>query len=216
MPFGACSLWPEREQVDLGTLQVDRHLADGLHRIGVEQRTRFVREFGQDLHRKDRARLVIGPHHAGDGRLRAQRTTIGLDIQPPAGVHEVVVDLHAAALLQPGAESEDRRMLDLRRDDLVAPALGLERGEQRGVVGFRAAARPDDLVVELGAEQRLHLLPCRLQRSADRRAEGMHGRGIAELLREEWRHGLDRRRIDTGGGVVVEINRPHFSAPSQE
>ena len=168
-----------------------------------------MRQLGQQLDREDRAGLVVRPHDAGDGGLRAQRTAIGVDVQAAARIHGDVVDLDPAALLQPGAKVEDGRMLHRRGDDLVAAALRLERGKQGSVVGLRAAARPDDLVVVFGAQQRLHLLPRGLQRAAHRGAEAVDGGGVAELLGEEGQHGLHHVGIDPGGRVVVEVNGSH-------
>jgi hypothetical protein len=91
-------------------------------------------------------------------------------------------------------------------DDLVAHRVGFERRQQRRVVTLRAAAGEDDFVVELRAEQRLHLPARRLDGAADLRAEGVDGRRVAELLGEEWQHGRHHARIDAGCGVVVEIN----------
>ena len=154
--FGRMQLMAgERQHVDFRGLQIDRHLADGLHRIGVEQRTGVVGEIGELLDRKDRAGFIVRPHDRGDCGFWPQRFAVGIDVEPAAAVHRRVVYFNTAVLLQPLAQGQDRRMFHHGCDDFVAAGLGFQRRQQCGVVGFGAAAGVDDLVIEFGAEQGL-------------------------------------------------------------
>ena len=100
-------------------------------------------------------------------------------------------------------------MFHRRGDNLTAPALRLNGGEQRGVVRFGAAGGPNDFMIEFGPEQRLHPLARGLQRPTHRRAEAVHRRGVAEMLGEQRDHRLHHRRINPRGGIVVEIYGAH-------
>ena len=64
----------------------------------------------------------------------------------------------------------------------------------------------DDLGVMLGAEQGLHALAGLLECHAHLVAVLMQGQQVAELLGEEWQHGLQHLGGDHGGGVVVRID----------
>ena len=82
MPLGPCSLCPgQRQHVDFGRFQVDRNLADRLHRVGVEQRAGVMGHLGELRDREDRPGLVVGPHDRRDRGPRPERAPIGFDIQ---------------------------------------------------------------------------------------------------------------------------------------
>ena len=100
-------------------------------------------------------------------------------------------------------------MLDAGGDDLVAAVLGLERRENRRVVGLRAARGEHDLVVECRAEQRLQLLARLLHRFRDLRAESVCRRCISELVGKIRQHRRHDSRVGAGGRIVIEIDRPH-------
>ena len=100
-------------------------------------------------------------------------------------------------------------MLDGRGDHLAAPLLRLERRENGRGVGLGSARCEDDLRLVLGPEKFGNLAARLLDRLADLVAEAVHRRGIAELLGEERQHGLDDRRVDHRGGVVVHVDISH-------
>lgn len=56
------------------------------------------------------------------------------------------------------------------------------------------------------AQQGLDLLARPFDLAADRGAEGVHRRRVAEMLGEKRQHFRQHVGIDPGGGVVVEIN----------
>src|SRR6266567_9517954 len=85
-------------------------------------------------------------------------------------------------------QRENGGMFNRRRDDLVATALGIKRRENGGIVGFGAARREHDLVVEGGAEQGLQVLACLLYRACDFTTESVGRGGISELLGEKRQH----------------------------
>lgn len=119
------------------------------------------------------------------------------------------MDLDATGLFQVLAQLQQGRMLDHGGNHLVAPGHGLERREDGGIVALRPAGGEDDLVIMLGADQRLYALARLLDGAGHIRAEGVHGGSIAELLGKKGQHGGDHGRIDAGGGIVVEIDGLH-------
>jgi hypothetical protein len=139
----------------LGRLEIDRGLADRLHRIGVKEGTRFMGHLGQPIDGKDGARLVVGPHHRRDRRARSERAPEGLYIETALRVDTDEVHFDPARLLQLTDEREDCRMLHARGDDLVTALLGQKRGENCRIVGLGAARGKNDLVVEGRSQQRL-------------------------------------------------------------
>ena len=66
-----------RQRVGAAGGEVDRHLADRLHRVGVERDADLVRDRGQRRESADGADLVVGPHHAGDGDVGAVAERLG-------------------------------------------------------------------------------------------------------------------------------------------
>ena len=60
MPLRAWNLWPERPSyVHVPVVHVDGHGAHGLHRIGVEQHTRFMGDFADLADGPDGADLLL-------------------------------------------------------------------------------------------------------------------------------------------------------------
>src|SRR5262249_1032837 len=63
----------DAQQVDAHRLDVERHLAGGLHGVGVEQDALLLADFADLLNRLYGADLVVGGHEADEDRLRRQR-----------------------------------------------------------------------------------------------------------------------------------------------
>ena len=65
MPFGPYILWAVRLSRSMPiVLDVDRHLADRLHRVGVEQDALLLAQLADGLDRLERADLVVRGHDA--------------------------------------------------------------------------------------------------------------------------------------------------------
>jgi hypothetical protein len=90
--------------------------------------------------RLDRADLVVGMHHAHEDGARRERAPdiVGIDAARP--VDREIGDAGALAL-EEAAWGQDRRVLDLTGDDLIAGfASGEEDALERQIVGLAATA----------------------------------------------------------------------------
>ena len=97
----------ERHQVDVVLDHVDRNLADGLRRVGVQQHALRLRDLADLGDRLQHADFVVGVHDAdqdrlvGDGRLQL------VEIDQAVGLHRQIGHAHAV-LFEPLAGVEDR------------------------------------------------------------------------------------------------------------
>ena len=198
----------QRQHVDFGGLQVDRQLADGLHRVAVEHDAFFMRHLGHFLDRKQRPGFVVGPHDGDDRDAVVEQGLVLVEIDAALLVHRQLVH-HVALFFELVAQRQDGRVLDHGGDDAAPFGLRLDGGEDGGGIGFGTAGGEDDFGIVRGAEQGLHLDPGLLQRLAHLCAETVDGRGIAELLGEERQHGFDDRRIAGRRCVVVHVDGFH-------
>ena len=204
----------QAHQVEAHRLDVERHLARGLGRVGVEQHAPPAADRADLGERVQRADLVVRRHQAdedgpvGDRRLdllggdppvadrRAGRST-----RKPSRSSRRTVSRTAwcsvAAVIRwsprPVARPTPRRA---RLSLSVAPDV---KTISRGVAPISAATSAR------AASTRLLGLP----------AEGVvPARGVAVLFAEPGQHGLDDARIDPRRGVVVHVDRRgHVNPP---
>ena len=198
-------------QADVHGTDVERHLADRLCAIAVEQGARGAADRADLGERLDNADLVVDRHDRDrDGALIDQRCERGEVDQ--AAVVDRRPGEHEALALEALAGFDDAFVLGRHADDLVALALvdvALEIGGalERQVVRFGRARGEDDLA-RLGADQRGDLGARRLDRVGRLGAEGVaHRMGIAELLCEVGQHAVDDARVGRRRRLIVEIDR---------
>src|SRR5262249_29069758 len=145
-----------RQKIDAELIHLDRNLADGLGGVGVKQHGAFMGDAGAILNRLDGSDLVVGVHDADEDRARRVRSALFVGINAARAVNRQIGDAGAQALEKP-ARFDDGRMLDARRDDVIAPVAARKEHALEGkVVGLAAAAGENDLVAA-AAEQRRHL-----------------------------------------------------------
>lgn len=103
--------------------EVDRELTESLDRVGMQRHVELGGRVGEFPDRHDRADLVVGPHHGGEGDVGgvagdglAQR----LGVDPALGVDRQVLDGGALVLAEPVDGVEDRVVLD----GLARPGCG--------------------------------------------------------------------------------------------
>ncbi len=182
----------EREHVDAQLLDVDRHVPDRLHRVGVEQRARLVRGLRDRPDGHPGTDLVVRRHHAHEGGAFIQRGA-----HRPRG--DAPQTVHAQNLRPiPGAAQGLRRAQNrvvLRRVGNQARAafrcLHPHGRAQGPVIGFRAAGGEVDFR-RLRAQRRGDGRAC-VVHGAPRPAAGRVGGGrVTELARQVRHHRLQR------------------------
>ena len=76
------------------------------------------------------------------------------------------------------------------------------------IVGFGAATGENNFLWA-GVEECGNLFASGFDGGAGALAEGVNGRGVAEVGGEVGKHGVEDRGIDGGGGVVIEVDAVH-------
>ena len=79
------------------------------------------------------------------------------------------------------------------------------------VVGFRATAGKNDFL-GARANQRGDLFACRFHRGARLLSKSVNRGGIAELARQIGQHRIEHFRLDSRGGIVIQIDAIHGCA----
>src|SRR5688572_2075378 len=197
----------DRGQVGLRLGHVERHLADGLDGVGMQQDALLLRDRPDLGRRLQHADLVVGRHDRDQDRLVGDRGAQILDVDPPVLLHREIGDA-VALLLELLAGVDHRLVLDHTGDDVIA-LLAIHLGDalDRQVVGLGRAAREDDLL-RIGADEVRDLLARGLDGLLSLPAEGVvAARRIAEVVGEVRQHRLDDPWIDGRRGVIVHVNR---------
>ena len=157
----------------------------------------------------DRTDLIVGVHDADKDRARCDYLAQIVGINPAATVNRQVGYSCAQSFEKP-ARFNDRWMLDLRGDDMIALVAKCEEYALEGeVVGLAATARENNLIV-VAAEQSRYLAPRRLKGSPCRRRGPVPARWIAVVVLEKRTHCGGDRWIDRRAGIVVEIDASHW------
>ena len=151
-PFGPMKLvGRQRQRVDAQRRDVERQLAAGLDRVGVEQRPDLVgqRREGRDV--VDVAELVVRRRQRHQRRVGAKRRPQRLGRDAPVGL-----DRHQRQLdLRRRQRPQHRRVLERRRDDVRPPrrrrarlapqeSRPAQQTNNRQVVPFGPTRREDD------------------------------------------------------------------------
>ena len=206
-PFGPYSLCPERlSRSTSSAVDVDGHLADGLHRIGVHDDAAGVRQRGAGGDGLQRADLVVGVHQAEQRRVVGEGRGDRLGLHDAVPIRRDARDAPAAAL-EGTHRGEHGFVLDAAGDE-VALAERFERlgdAAQREVVGLGAAAREDDFGGG-AADERGDVLTGVVESGLGALAEMVHAGGVAEVVAHGVGHGGNHVGIDGRGRVVVEID----------
>ena len=196
----------ERGHVDLHLLHVERHLADALHGVDVEQHTFFPRHLAELGDGLDRADLVVRQHHGDKDGLVRDRLAQLLRGDPAELVRRQVVDLETLPL-EPLGGIQRRLVLGADRDDVIALFLVELSGALQGQVDALGGARGEDQLLLVAADQRRDLLAGPVHRLFGLPPERVAARSrVAELGREVRHHRLQHPRVERGGGVVVHVD----------
>ena len=87
-----------RERIAADPFHVNRNLARGLHRVGVEIDIRLCSNLSNLLDRLHNSGFVVGHHDRNQLGLRPQSTPHIIGIDQPAGIHRQIRHLAAHIL----------------------------------------------------------------------------------------------------------------------
>ena len=142
-------------------------------------------------------------HHGDERGVAVDGFTRGLHARATAGIDADAGDA-ALVLLEPRARSRRRRVFDDGRHDM-APLECLRHTADGEIVRLRAARREDDLV-GVAAEERGDLLASVRNRVTGSRAVRVSARGVAEVFAQIRQHRVDDLGQEGRRRVVVEID----------
>jgi hypothetical protein len=111
----------QRQQVDVGGDDIERHFAGSLGGVGVEEGALRVCDRGDFGERLDGPNLVVGRHDADENRARPDRAGEGLEVDEAVGANADHGHL-AAVLRKRSAHVEHRLVLDGAGHDVTAAA----------------------------------------------------------------------------------------------
>ena len=183
------------------------HLEKGLDGVGVEKGGGAGGPDGLRglLHRQDGAQLVVHQHHGHQHRVRPQGggQVLGVDVALAVGAQPG----HLIALIGQGADRlQHGGVLDGGGDDVAAlPPAVLHGGPNGPVVPLGAAGGENELLRQ-AAHRLRHRGPVGLKPLRRRRAVGVPGGRVPEVLRHGGQSGLGRLGAHPGGGRVVQID----------
>ena len=197
----------QRQAIDVHRVHVDRNLAHGLHRIGVEDHVALVADLANLGDRLNYADLVVRKHDGDQDGLVVDGPLQVFEVDQAVRLHRQIGDA-IAILFQPLAGIEHRLVLGYLGDDVVAAlAVHLGNALDGQVVALGRAGGEDDL---LGgrANQLCHLLAGLFDRLLGFPAKGVVAAGrVAEFRGEVGHHRLKHARIHGRGGVVIHVDR---------
>mmetsp|Transcript_10996 Transcript_10996/g.16409 ORF Transcript_10996/g.16409 Transcript_10996/m.16409 type:complete len:425 (+) Transcript_10996:543-1817(+) len=195
-------------EVDVQVVDEDRHLADGLGGVDVEEHLPLAADLPDLRDRLDHADLVVRVHHGDERSLRRDRRLQRLQVHDAVGAHGQVGHLEAL-LLQPAARVEHTLVLRDCRDHVVLLRLVEARHPlDRHVVRLRRAGGEDDLL-RVCADERGHLPAGGLHNV--RRLPAVRVRlrvRVAVHACQVGEHCVERSRVERSRRLRVEIYRP--------
>ena len=211
----------EGSRIHAELLHIERHLAQGLHGIGVEEGAALVGQRRQLADGLDGAHLGIRRLHRDEHRVVGERLGQRRGLDEALAVGAQVGDEHALALEAP-AGREHGIVLDGGGDDVQravllagkAALLGgrLHKAEDGRVVGLGGTGGEDDLIGAPGAQGLGRAAPSAFQKvegGAPHPVQGV-GVGVHGQIRRpghlEGRHGAGRLGAQGGGGGVVQVD----------
>ncbi len=204
-----------RKQIHLQCLYIQGDLAEGLHRISVEEHPRFpanAADFRDGLQGTD---FIVGAHNGNQGCLRPKGSCHGSRIHKALFIHRKVSDFHALCG-QGLAGMEHRMMLNGGDDDMIFLRLfcrgtlsGRRQAAAQGhIVRFRTAAGEADLL-GAGMQHRGDAAAAILNGHPGPLSPAIHRGGVAEFFAEIGQHGLQHRRCQRCRGRMIHVDFLH-------
>src|SRR3954454_5422415 len=135
-----------REQIDAELVDARWNFSDRLCCVGMEQNLMLARDHTDFRDRLDRTDFIVGMHDADENGAICNRTAHCIRIDSARAISRQISHPRAH-LLQELARSENGRMLDPGRDDVLTLAPECEvHTLEREIVRFAAPTREYDLV----------------------------------------------------------------------
>src|SRR6266436_1243331 len=221
----------EGKQIQAQRVDINGNLPGGLHCIGMKVDVGIRGDATNFFARLRRAQLVVGVHHGNQhgflAKSSAQRLwrndslpvdgQVGdgctLVLQRLAGVeHSFVFDAGGDDVFKVSDGKALTEIIDRVWTWTRRPAYKRENhAKDRVVVSFRAAAGEDDFL-RTRANQRRDLFACSFNPGARLLPKRVNRGGIAELPRQVGQHSVEHRRLDSRGGIVIQIDAIHGRA----
>ncbi len=199
----------EGHQVDLELVQVDLDLAGRLCGVDVEQHAAGAGQLADGGDVVDGADLVVHVHDRDQDGVVTQRR-LDQSRSDQAIFSRLQVGHFETFALQLATGVEDRLVLDLRGDDVLALArVEVRDALDRQVVGLGGAGGPDDLA-GIGVDQFGHLATGVFHGFFGFPAEHVGTRSrVAEVAvhQQAFAHFLGDAGIDGSGRGVIEVDR---------
>ena len=194
------------KHVDVLRLDVDRHVAHGLHGVGVEEHAVFLADRADLRNRLNRADLVVCIHDRDERGLLGDR---GLELlgHDDAVLMHVEIGDREALLFKRRAGVQHGVVLELARDDVcLAFRFQFVGGALYGPVVALAAARGEIDLARVGAEAAGYLFARFLKRLFRSVADRVKARWVAVELLVKRQHRVEHSGRDGRGSGVVCIN----------
>ena len=192
---------------------VQRHLAGGLHRIGVERNAGLLRNLRDLGDRLQDARLIVREHDGDEPRLR-RNSCANVFRQNATGRVRLQPGNARTALFQAQRGIHDGVVLDGAGDDVdlshwhAVGNMAAKDSEDGEIIALRSSTGEDDLgrpaIQEAG-----NGFTGAFDRGAGLLPVAMHAAGVAELLFHGGAHGFPHLRQQRRGGVGVHVNAVH-------
>ena len=195
-------------EIDAEIVDASGQLAERLDAVGVEKGAGLVCESGDFADGLDGAGFVIDVHHGDERGIGAESAGDVGGIDHTVGGDGDIGDRCTFAL-QLRAGLKDTRVLDTRRDDVVAGGEAVAKGaEEREVIGLGAAAGENDFL-RIAMEERGHLAAGHLQALPGDLAAIMDTGSVAVHFACDGKERLEDLRRGRSGSVVIEIRTQH-------
>ena len=141
-----------REQINAEFANVYGNFPDGLNRIGMQQNAAAPGYFADLLDGLNHSGFVVRMHHGNQQSGFAHGRFNRLGIHAPGSIDGNIGNF-SAGTFQRLAGGQNRRVLDLCRDDMVARAIAAsEDTPEGGIIGFSPSGSEDNFA-RVGAQQ---------------------------------------------------------------
>ena len=172
----------------------------------MEDRSVLLHDAPDSLAIEDHPGLVVGHHDRDDGRIGPERLTQFLEIKITHLVDLEIGHLVTVPLFEIPAKAQHGRMLNGGGDQVPFLRIGVQGADDGEIVALGTTAGEHYLARLLRPQQGLDLFPGRGHLVAGTGSEGMHARGVAEMVGQQGDHLLEDFRGHRGRGVVVEVD----------